>query len=590
VAGGFDTTFQFRITEPGSPRGYTYGGRPQSGGDGLAFLIQNSSASAVSESGGGGNLGYGGYEGSSGGIPNSLAVEFDTFYNPEYHDPNDSHLSVHTRGAAPNSSDEKCSIGAARTSNLSDGKVHTARVVYVPGQLRIYLDHPEKPVLTVHADLARLLRLPEGLAWVGFTGSEGGAYENHDLLSWTFASTGSAPKTAPPELKPTVTLRPRTPSPAAGPSGSSTTGDDWLRPRRDAANTARSSQPIRIPLQQSWTAELAAVDARIRGNTAMVLDDTGSVTALDLSTGREQWRHPGVEVLGDASEDGQLTLLTRDENTGPPGTGSAGIARSLTVLKMANGETVWSRPAPNAIGPVAVHEGIVYLCTVHVPDDGTVEMHRYHLADGSVLPTTTAPLDGWSLPAFTDSQILFGGLHWLYALYLPDPQRGTKFYDGGLDPLLSGEEVGTVNWVWGIRRFRRDGKWLRPIYGSFGQWGTLRYFDMPPYYAALVNPYPPIHESEGEEANALLQRERILLNVAIPRVVASSGLLIQEEEETESGDIAAGFGSSTGRVLTARDLETQAVLWRSEEYAGRPLAVAHGSVLIASGPLLRCLR
>jgi hypothetical protein len=70
--GGFEATFQFQISTDGA--------------DGLAFVIQNASGSALGDSGGG--MGYH-------WIANSLAVEFDTWENiPEdfpsqLGDPND---------------------------------------------------------------------------------------------------------------------------------------------------------------------------------------------------------------------------------------------------------------------------------------------------------------------------------------------------------------------------------------------------------------------------------------------------------------------------------------------------------------------
>ena len=63
VARDFSIQIGFQITEPGN-----------SGADGIAFVIQNSSATAIGVFGGG--IGYM-------GIPNSLAIEFDTYPNSE---------------------------------------------------------------------------------------------------------------------------------------------------------------------------------------------------------------------------------------------------------------------------------------------------------------------------------------------------------------------------------------------------------------------------------------------------------------------------------------------------------------------------
>ncbi len=177
VASGFETMFQFQITEPG-------GG----GAEGLAFVIQNSSASALGETGGG--LGYA-------GIPNSLAVEFDLCQNPGQADPDGNHLGVHSGGHYPNSAFEGAALARARNlPDLSDGNIHTAILRYVPGKLLVFLDNPAVPVLSVALRLEELLDLDAGGAWVGFTAATGQASENHDILMWSFR----------PELPPSVRL------------------------------------------------------------------------------------------------------------------------------------------------------------------------------------------------------------------------------------------------------------------------------------------------------------------------------------------------------------------------------------------------
>ncbi|WP_199248851.1 SBBP repeat-containing protein [[Phormidium] sp. ETS-05] len=188
VEDGFETTFQFQINDLGG-----------SGGDGFAFLIQNSSATAIGS--GGGHLGYS-------GIYNSLAVEFDTFDNnePGTLDPSDNHLSVHTGGTRRNS------VGIAPLGvtsdipNMSDGEVHTVTVKYIPGTMQIFMDDLSTPVLTVPVDLGNTLNLDNGKAWVGFTAAASAAWENHDILNWTF-SNPPIPQNNPPTLTtPNLTL------------------------------------------------------------------------------------------------------------------------------------------------------------------------------------------------------------------------------------------------------------------------------------------------------------------------------------------------------------------------------------------------
>jgi len=206
IAGGFQTTFQFRIAGIGgiveqSPFGL------QAGGDGFAFVIQNYSVPVVGPS-----AGFLGYH----GIPNSLAVEFDTWWNgePGFLDPNGNHVSVHSRGVAPNSVSESASLGqATQIPFLKDGAIHTARVDYTPGTLSVFVDDPTTPVLTIpNLNLSTLLSLDNGSAWVGFTAGTGAAYEAHDILAWQMGPAG-LPLT--PGNPITVTPMPTTPLPTS---------------------------------------------------------------------------------------------------------------------------------------------------------------------------------------------------------------------------------------------------------------------------------------------------------------------------------------------------------------------------------------
>jgi Legume lectin domain len=185
VQGGFETAFQFRITGLGGARDTT----GATGGDGFAFVIQNSGLSALGICCGG--IGYL-------GIPNSLAVEFDTWPNPEFGDPNGNHVSVHTRGTAPNDNNEAASIGLTTAiPYLSDGRTHYAVIRYtspsdpsVPSSRRgiLQVDVDGTRALAIRVDLGQLLSLTAGRAFVGFTAGTGGAFENHDILSWSLRS------------------------------------------------------------------------------------------------------------------------------------------------------------------------------------------------------------------------------------------------------------------------------------------------------------------------------------------------------------------------------------------------------------------
>ncbi len=188
VEDGFETTFQFQINDLGG-----------SGGDGFAFVIQNSSADAIG--GGGGTLGYS-------GIYNSLALEFDTYDNnePGTDDPSDNHLSVHTGGTGRNSTSLPPLGVTNDIPNLSEGEVHTVTVKYIPGTLQIFMDDLSTPVLTVPVDLGTTLDLDSGKAWVGFAAATAGAWENHDILNWTFSNPPASENNAPTVTTSNLTL------------------------------------------------------------------------------------------------------------------------------------------------------------------------------------------------------------------------------------------------------------------------------------------------------------------------------------------------------------------------------------------------
>jgi hypothetical protein len=193
VVGGFDTTFTFQTSVPS-------GG----GADGFTFAIHNDPRGTTLLTNHAAALGYGAFATSPAGtaMSNGLVVEFDTFQSSfgGYSDLSGNEISVHTGGTGENSHGEGFSIGRVSPAvNFSNAAVHTARVQYVPGTIKVYLDNLTTPVLTAPYTFAGggthvlpatpvggLSLLPGGYAYVGFTASTGGSFENYDLLSWTY--------------------------------------------------------------------------------------------------------------------------------------------------------------------------------------------------------------------------------------------------------------------------------------------------------------------------------------------------------------------------------------------------------------------
>lgn len=189
VQNGFTTSFQFQITERG---GYTPDWEPRvvnDGADGFTFTIQNEGPTAMGLYASG--IGY--Y-----GITNSLAIEFDTWNNmPSYCEPNGNHIAVQSLGAAGNQPEHCADPGGAfgnptlgiavPQKDLSDGTIYDVTITYLPGLLNIYFDNMQSPLLSVNVDLGQLLNLEGGRrAYLGFTSSTGGAFENHDIVRWSY--------------------------------------------------------------------------------------------------------------------------------------------------------------------------------------------------------------------------------------------------------------------------------------------------------------------------------------------------------------------------------------------------------------------
>ena len=179
----FSSFFTFRITENG---GISDGDGV--GADGLVFVVQTNSNNV---GGLGGGIGYQ-------GIPNSVGIEFDTYDNGTgAGDPNGNHVNIDFNGGF--SPAANAGIVANRMNN---GSVWSAWVDYngATTTLEVRLAEnstvrPVSPFLTSVTDLSTILGTTN--AFVGFTSGTGGAFGNHDILSWEFRNTFS-PIVTPP--------------------------------------------------------------------------------------------------------------------------------------------------------------------------------------------------------------------------------------------------------------------------------------------------------------------------------------------------------------------------------------------------------
>ena len=182
VRSGFEATFQFQLTH----QDVFFHGT-----DGFAFVLQNAGPAALGGVGSAGGFGVSDptnrrHE----GIPWAVAVFFDTCRNPEEKDPSANYIAFRANGKAPETRWPPARL--AFTPNLSvrlkDRMVHTARVVFQPPVLSVFLDGSAAPELESVVDLS-IATDRDGKAWVGFTASTGWGWQNHDILSWSLSET-----------------------------------------------------------------------------------------------------------------------------------------------------------------------------------------------------------------------------------------------------------------------------------------------------------------------------------------------------------------------------------------------------------------
>ena len=193
ILSGFDTTFTFRILPP------SFGTKAE----GFAMVIHNDPNGANATGGTVWGMGYGSGANNSQGIRNSIAIEFDTYQDPFLNDSSANELTIHTRGVLGNNENENSSIGRVTPpGNFVNGQVHTARIVYVPGLIEVYVDNMAAPILTRAYDLVTGGTYQSGspvggigaVGGTGFAGfcattGAGSLTEQVDILSWDWAST-----------------------------------------------------------------------------------------------------------------------------------------------------------------------------------------------------------------------------------------------------------------------------------------------------------------------------------------------------------------------------------------------------------------
>ena len=226
VANGFSTTFAFQIGNSSTP---------PVNADGIAFVIQNSGSGTLALGNGGCGIGFGQSLSScapkTGGISNSVAIEFNTFLNGGV-DPSSSDVAIQNcQGVGPNSVDPACTIpygnGLAVNDltthspaiNLADNNLHVATITYTPSALMtcgpsgiqtcstldVVLDGVDLFPGGVYFDL-HSIGLSGSNAFVGFTAATGGDNDDQDIVNWAFTPQGQTQTgtVAPGQAQPTT--------------------------------------------------------------------------------------------------------------------------------------------------------------------------------------------------------------------------------------------------------------------------------------------------------------------------------------------------------------------------------------------------
>jgi hypothetical protein len=177
----FSTFFSFEILNRGGLG---------DGADGLTFTVQ---PNANNVGGIGGGLGYQ-------GIPNSIAVEFDTFDNGEPGGSN--HVGFDQNGSVTS----VVSTGLL-TPDFDNGQKWFAWVDYdgttnsLTARWSQTAVRPTSPMLSLTTDLPSILGTTD--VFVGFTAGTGAGFGEHNILSWNFVNQfqpgGAPPPTTTPE-------------------------------------------------------------------------------------------------------------------------------------------------------------------------------------------------------------------------------------------------------------------------------------------------------------------------------------------------------------------------------------------------------
>ncbi len=163
----FSAYFSFRMSEPNCTE------TSQTGGDGLTFTIKPNLGNHGSS---GGGIGYF-------GIPESIAVEFDSFYNPEHNDPAKHHVGINLNGEVQSVAKVELPFSLYSSQTYHAWIDYDGRNDLIEVRLAQTNSRPSAPLLSHKIDLEKHLGTKQQ---IGFTGATGSCYANHYVDSLYF--------------------------------------------------------------------------------------------------------------------------------------------------------------------------------------------------------------------------------------------------------------------------------------------------------------------------------------------------------------------------------------------------------------------
>ncbi len=163
----FDLSFDFQM------------GNKANGADGLSFVLHNDPFGQNASGGGGGGFG-------SKGILNGLAINFDTWYNPEAGDIAADHAEI-TR------TDDRAAVrrvgNQVALGNLEDGNWHNVQVHWDAGDHKLSYTFDGRTISTLNEDVINKYFGGSDHVYFGFTGATGGASNVHKVRLNSFTAT-----------------------------------------------------------------------------------------------------------------------------------------------------------------------------------------------------------------------------------------------------------------------------------------------------------------------------------------------------------------------------------------------------------------